>query len=223
MRVPGQLPTHARPAPQPFAADPLRGGTRSTPSSGRDSPGRVSLFIRAVFIAPCPYSGIHTSADQQSLTVNTTRFSKAGPSPQRAGHRFAACSAHRLFRHPDGPKRPGNAAVPRRGRFRQAYRKRIFSFPGRLSRPPPAPIPWARKAPPFPARTVSPRHRLLCLPFRLISRTISPHLHLSGSFLLVGSRFSHFAPFRQQRDAAADSRDGVGRSLFPASRRLLRA
>lgn len=96
--------------------------------------------------------------------------------------------------------------------------KGSFPFPARLSRPPPAPIPWARKAPPFPARTVSPRHRLLCLPFRLISRTISPHLHLSGSFLLVGSRFSHFAPFRQQRDAAADSRDGAGeaRSRPPA-------
>ena len=81
---------------------------------------------------PCPYSGIHTSADQQSLTVNTTRFSKAGPSPQRGGHRFAVCSAHRLFRHPDGPKRPGNAAVPRRGRFRQAFAQKKDLF---LSRP----------------------------------------------------------------------------------------
>ena len=128
MRVPGQLPTHARPAPQPLAADPLCGAGRGA----HPLPAGIPRAAPPCSSVPCPYSGIHTSADQQSLTVNTTRFSKAGPSPQRAGHRFAACSAHRLFRHPDGPKRPGNAAVPRRGRFRQAFAQKKDLF---LSRP----------------------------------------------------------------------------------------
>ena len=97
MRFSGQLPTHARPAPQPFAADPLRGGTRSTPSSGRDSPDRVSLFIRAVSILRPPYSGRSTVIDSQYNSLFKSRSIPAEGGSGKPLHR------KRIFSFPGPP------------------------------------------------------------------------------------------------------------------------
>ena len=207
-RMPGQLRSRSR-------LIPLRGGTRSTPSSGRDSPGRASLFIRAVSILRHPYFGRSTVIDSQ---YNTLFKSRSIPAEGRASFR-------RLFRASPFPA-SGRAKTPRqRGRSPQravptslCTEKGSFPFPARLSRPPPAPSRGHAR------HRRSPRERFPCATGCSASRSVSspgpfPHISISravSSLLAPASPISpHFASNATQPQTAGTA-PGAARSRPPA-------
>ena len=174
---------------------------------------------RAVSILRPPYFGRSTVIDSQYNTLFKSRSI-----PAEAGHRFAACSAHRLFRHPDGPKRPGNAAVPRRGRFRQAFaQKKDLSFPGPPVPASSCPHPVGTQGTAVPRANGFPAPPAALPP---VPSHLPDHFPTSSSLGQFPPCWLPLLPFRPISPATRRSRRQPGRrrgSPFPASRRLLRA